>query len=87
MLLAALLLLGQSALLLHQVDFVAHADGHSCTLCLAAHGMDHPVPAMASLPNATPIHHAVSFHPLSVVAGIHRHRPTARAPPVLLRTG
>ncbi len=49
--LALLLVLAQSAALLHCVDhFKQDADegnGHACVFCLAAHGLDSPVPTPA----------------------------------------
>jgi len=45
--LAALLVLSQSALLLHQSDIDAHSDGKPCSVCLLAHGLDN---ALASQP-------------------------------------
>ena len=43
-LLAALLVIGQAALLAHQSDVAAHSLGDQCTVCLLAHGLDHAVP-------------------------------------------
>jgi len=43
-LLAALLVIGQAALLAHQSDVDAHSHGDRCTVCLLAHGLDHAVP-------------------------------------------
>lgn len=44
-LLAALLVIGQAALLAHQSDIDAHSHGDRCTVCLLAHGLDHAVPS------------------------------------------
>jgi hypothetical protein len=42
--LAALLVFGQAALLIHQSDIDAHAhDGH-CSVCLLVHGCDNALP-------------------------------------------
>ena len=43
-LLAALLVIGQAALLAHQSDVDAHSHGDRCAVCLLAHGLDHAVP-------------------------------------------
>jgi hypothetical protein len=43
--LAALLVIGQAALLVHQSNIEAHAhDGH-CSVCLLVHGLDNAVPS------------------------------------------
>jgi hypothetical protein len=42
---ALLLVLGQTALLVHQADIDAHAHGETCSVCLLAHGVDSAVPA------------------------------------------
>lgn len=41
LLLVVLLVIGQFSLVLHNIDFVHHADGKECSVCLAAHGLDH----------------------------------------------
>lgn len=75
LLLALLLLVGQVALTLHQIDFDQHAEGTECQVCLAAQGLDHALgldfnipalwrPAVAPLPspeNAPPIAVAAVF--------------------------
>lgn len=42
---ALLLVLSQTALLIHQADIDAHTHGETCTVCLLAHGVDSAVPA------------------------------------------
>ena len=44
-LLAALLVIGQAALLIHQSDIDAHAHGEHCPVCLLVHGLDNAVPS------------------------------------------
>jgi len=52
--LAVLLVLCQSALLLHQSDLNAHSEGGICSICLLAHGIDTALPTLPFLPNARP---------------------------------
>ena len=44
-LLAALLVIAQAALLIHQSDVDAHAHGEHCPVCLLVHGLDNAVPS------------------------------------------
>lgn len=50
LLVALLLLLGQTALTLHQIDFDQHAEGTECQLCLAAQGLDHALGLAFTMP-------------------------------------
>jgi hypothetical protein len=47
--LAALLVIGQAALLVHQSDIDAHGPDGSCSICLLVHGLDHAVPNQFAL--------------------------------------
>jgi hypothetical protein len=80
---ALLLVLGQSGLVLHQLDFDQHADSGACAVCLAAHGLDHAISAhltpllpvrAAELPVA-----AVAVSPVFPAPAFH----LARSPPAL----
>ncbi|MER2515267.1 MAG: hypothetical protein ABTR92_02460 [Candidatus Accumulibacter phosphatis] len=83
--LALLLVLAQSAALLHFVDHLkpdADAGGeHACSFCLAVHGLDSPLPALAEAV-AGPL---LSFAPLAQEAwfscSLRLHPACARAPP------
>jgi hypothetical protein len=79
--LAALLVIGQAALLVHQCDIDAHAHGSDCNICLLAHGLNSAVPSQFA-PAAIKLDHLrISVAPSSVGA----RRPTVsyqtRAPP------
>jgi hypothetical protein len=41
---AVLLVLCQTALLVHQADIDAHSHGENCTVCLLVHGLDNALP-------------------------------------------
>jgi hypothetical protein len=84
LILALLLVLGQSGLVLHQLDFDQHADSGACAVCLAAHGLDHAIAtqftpllpaAVAVLPLA-----AVTASPVSPAPAFR----LARSPPALI---
>jgi hypothetical protein len=82
---ALLLVLAQSAALLHSVDHLKPdadaAGGYACVFCLAVHGLDSPVPSLAK----------VVVEPLLPVAPLAQaacsscaprlRQPCARAPP------
>ncbi len=81
--LAALLVLGQSALLLHLSDIDAHAsDSGSCNVCLLAHGLNTAIPSdpvSVYFPDqaATPVTGMQQARCCQPVAGLYR----TRAPP------
>lgn len=62
LLLLATLLLGQTALAMHQVDFDQHADGQDCDVCLVGQALGGAVPVtICALPAA------VALQPPAVV--------------------
>lgn len=79
--LAFLLLLGQTGLLLHQLDFHLHANGDDCPVCLVAHALDHPLPALPAAALFVPLVDGTPGRPPIVTAVIGVRHRQARAPP------
>ena len=80
-LLAALLVIGQTVLLVHRSDIDAHAHGERCTVCVLVHGLDHAVSSHFEVPFSgleTPTFVATSATTSNRQA--NNHYP-ARAPP------
>jgi len=79
---AILLVLCQTALLVHQADIDAHAHGENCSVCLLVHGVD------SALPTRFVIHIGKPVSPAAVVEqqySYFRQIPRfyrTRAPPV-----
>jgi hypothetical protein len=83
--LALLLVLAQSAALLHFVDHLKpdadEGGGHACVFCLAVHGLDSPVPTLAKAV-AGPFLPVASLAQEAWFSSSPRLRlPCARAPP------
>jgi len=79
-----LLVLGQTALLAHQVDIDSHHDqGEDCVVCLLSHSLDATVMAPSPLiVFASPVNEqlfSICTSPLSVLF----YRARSRAPPAL----
>jgi hypothetical protein len=77
------LVICQTSLVLHQLDFEQHADNKECAICLASHGFDH---ALAS--NLLPTtHEATIEHPGILLAiftvSLSPVRQVARSPPFI----
>jgi hypothetical protein len=62
------LVICQFSLVLHQLDVEHHADGKTCTICLASQGLDHAL--------------ANDFLPPTVQAGVESPRPLPASFPV-----
>jgi hypothetical protein len=81
-LLAALLLLGQWAVLTHKLDLADHEAGHVCEWCVAHAGLDHAIAAVAAIAVASG---SAAAPPVAAAPGV-RLSPlapyAARAPPV-----
>lgn len=78
--LIAFLLLAQSALLAHELDLAAHADGHACEYCALTGSLDKPVVgtamALSAATAVVEINHVLAAVALSTIARFY-----ARAPP------
>jgi hypothetical protein len=79
---ALLLVVCQFALVLHKVDFAHHANGKECSICLAAHALDHPLPASFIPPVLEAATEAPVTLPASYTACRTLLRRVARSPPV-----
>jgi hypothetical protein len=78
-----LLVLSQTALLVHQADIDAHSHTDNCSICLLVHGLDSALPSQfAALPCrpvcSFPVTEQVTWH-----ARQTRNAYLARAPPTL----
>ncbi len=83
--LAALLIIAQTALLVHQADIDAHThDGH-CSACLLVHGLDNAVPHHQFVLRVDDPEHAstISARPLAWVRPVTGLYQT-RAPPAYI---
>lgn len=80
---ALLLVLCQTALLVHQSDIDAHSHGEHCTVCLLVHGLDNALPAhvavLPAVPAAAPAHAETLQDCVQPCATVY----SARAPPSL----
>lgn len=82
LLLVVMLVISQFALALHKVDFAHHAHGKKCAICLAAHALDHPLPA-GFTPPVVPNSHVVPVtRPPRFTVRRTPVRLVARSPPI-----
>jgi hypothetical protein len=82
LLFAVVLLVCQFALTLHKADFALHADGKECSICLAAHALDHPLSASFTPPILEVATESPVILPVSFTACRAPVRRVARSPPV-----
>ena len=78
----AVLVAGQLGLLLHQSDIEHHTGGKECSICLAAHNLDHPLGASFMAPLNTAAAVPAAAPPTACTVSRTPLRLVARSPPV-----
>ena len=81
-LLVVVLVISQFALALHKVDFAHHANGKECAICLAAHALNHLLPAGFTPPVLPGSHVAPVTRPPHFTVRRTPVRLVARSPPI-----
>jgi hypothetical protein len=84
LLLLAVLLLTQAALLAHEIGHLGASDTGLCAVCQAGHGLDSPAVASPAPPPAAAIDSAVFAAPALTRPEVYRPARQARAPPSAL---
>jgi hypothetical protein len=82
LLFAVLLVIGQFALVLHQLDIERHTDGKECSICLAAHNLNQLLPAGFTPPVVAAVAESPGALPASFPVSRTPARLVARSPPV-----
>lgn len=78
----AVLVTGQLGLLLHQSDIEHHSGGKECSICLAAHNLDHPLTTSFMPPATTAAAVSAAAPPTARTVSRTPARLVARSPPV-----
>ena len=76
------LVICQFSLVLHELDFDQHAGGNECTICLAAHGLDHALPTCFIPPVLGIVSDSSDILPVYTPVSRTPARLVARSPPL-----